>query len=61
MTITTAGYNGFNMTSAEELVPWFFLTVLSSKALSIMKLPKQGSLSEVVNQRKIMSLFIIWQ
>lgn len=38
MTITTGGYNGFNMASAEELVPWVLLTVLCSKALSIMKL-----------------------
>ncbi len=40
MTITTGGYNGFNMASAEELMPWVPLTVLCSKALSIMKLQK---------------------
>ena len=40
MTITTGGYNGFNMASAQELVPWVPLTVLCSKALSIMKQPK---------------------
>ena len=40
MTITTGGYNGFNMASAEELVLWALLTVLCSKALYIMKVPK---------------------
>lgn len=38
--MTTGGYNGFNMASAVELVPWALLTVLCSDAHYIMKVPK---------------------
>lgn len=40
MTMTTGGYNGFNMAFAVELVPWALLTVLCSDARYIMKVPK---------------------
>ncbi len=49
MTITTEGYNGFNMASAEELYTMGPFHCLMFKSTFNNETPKIGRLSEVVD------------